>query len=83
MNRLTPCLEDVTQACLVVPTLGNPSNVLIDADTRQVSGLLDFGGALWGDFLMAEIFEHPSVAFFEGYGSSAGTSGPERLRKLL
>jgi hypothetical protein len=83
MNRLTPCLEDVTEARLVVPSLGNPANVLIDPDTRQVSGLLDFSSALWGDILMAEIFEFPSVAFYEGYGSTAGTSGPEGLRKLL
>jgi hypothetical protein len=83
MNRLTPCLEDVTEARLVVPNFGNSSNVLIDPDTREISGLLDFSNSLWGDILMAEVFESPSAAFFEGYGSTVGTSAPEHLRKLL
>lgn len=47
-------LDEVEDARLVVPALRNPSNVLIDGRTKEVTGLLDFGTAIWGDVDMGE-----------------------------
>lgn len=43
-------LEDVREARLVIPGLTEPRNILIDQRTNQITGLLDFGRALWGDW---------------------------------
>ncbi|KAL8674289.1 MAG: hypothetical protein Q9168_001282 [Polycauliona sp. 1 TL-2023] len=43
-------LDDVREARLVVPGLTEPRNVLVDRNTNTVTGLLDFGRALWGDW---------------------------------
>jgi len=83
MNRLTPILDEVTQARLVVTNLGDPSSVLLNPETRSVIGIVDLSSALWGDVLMAGKFQNPSAPFLEGYGSCLGTSGSERMRQVL
>ena len=40
----------VREPCLVVLGLSDPRNILIDRHTNSVTGLLDFGRALWGDW---------------------------------
>ena len=55
LSRWGGCLDEVTQAKLVVLGLGKPENVLIDRRTTEVVGLLDFGMAVWGDPAMARI----------------------------
>ena len=47
-------LDEVKDARLVVPALRNPRNLLIDGRTKEVTGLLDFGTAIWGDVEMGE-----------------------------
>ena len=47
--RLSSSLDAVKQARLVVMGLGQPENVLIDRTTNEVTGLLDFGRAMWAD----------------------------------
>lgn len=42
-------LDGVRGARLVVLGLGKPENVMIDRRSNVVTGLLDFGQALWGD----------------------------------
>ena len=49
LSRWESCLDDVTEARLVVLGLESPENVLINRKTNEVSGLLDFGQAIWGD----------------------------------
>ncbi|KAL8979813.1 MAG: hypothetical protein Q9205_004943 [Flavoplaca limonia] len=43
-------LDDVREARLVIPGLTEPRNILIDQRTNTITGLLDFGRALWGDW---------------------------------
>ncbi|KAL8999623.1 MAG: hypothetical protein Q9169_001583 [Polycauliona sp. 2 TL-2023] len=43
-------LDEVREARLVIPGLTEPRNVLIDRNTNTITGLLDFGSALWGDW---------------------------------
>ena len=47
--RLGAALNDVKQAQLVVVGFGEPENVLIDRRTNEVTGLTDFGRAIWAD----------------------------------
>ena len=47
-------LDEVEDARLVVLALRDPNNLLIDARTKEVTGLLDFGLAIWGDVEMGE-----------------------------
>ena len=47
-------LDEVREARLVVMALGRPENVLIDRKTNNITGLLDFGQATWGDPALSE-----------------------------
>ena len=47
--RFSGALDDVKQARLVIPGFGHPQNVLIDRRTNEVTGLTDFGKAMWAD----------------------------------
>lgn len=53
--RFGSALDDVKQARLVVVGLGKPENVLIDRSTNEVTGLMDFGRALWADPDMVDL----------------------------
>ncbi|KAL9601007.1 MAG: hypothetical protein Q9219_002829 [cf. Caloplaca sp. 3 TL-2023] len=50
-------LDDVREPCLVVLSLSDPKNILIDRQTNSVIGLLDFGMAVWGDWQMGTMEE--------------------------
>ena len=54
LSRWENYLDDVIEARLVVPGLGEPENTLINRSSNEVSGLLDFGRALWGDLALNE-----------------------------
>ena len=54
ISRWESYLDDVTEARLVVPDLSKPENVLIDRKSNMVTGVLDFGGAVWGDVAMTK-----------------------------
>ncbi|KAL8924733.1 MAG: hypothetical protein Q9172_002551 [Xanthocarpia lactea] len=43
-------LDDVREPRLVILGLTEPRNILIDRKTNNITGLLDFGRALWGDW---------------------------------
>lgn len=49
ISRWENYLDDVTEAKLVIPAIADPENVLIDRVTNEVTGLLGFGQAFWGD----------------------------------
>ena len=42
-------LDEITKAHLTIQGLGLPENVLVERRTNKVTGLLDFGQAIWGD----------------------------------
>lgn len=50
-------LDDVREPVLVVPGLSDPRNILVNQQTKSVTGLLDFGRALWGDWQIGSIQE--------------------------
>ncbi len=58
-----------------------PERVLVDAETKQVTGLLGIGNVLWGDADMAAALHSPSAAFLDGYGRREGPDGASRHRR--
>lgn len=50
--RAESSLDEVQEARLVVTDLGDPETVLVDERTKEVTGLVDFKKALWGDVEM-------------------------------
>ncbi|KAJ5561792.1 Aminoglycoside phosphotransferase [Penicillium sp. DV-2018c] len=83
LNRLAPALEDVTLPRLVVVDFGRPSHVLLNEKSKQISGVVDFSSALWGDVLMAEIFANPSPAVLQGAGMPLRRTRAEKVRLVL
>lgn len=65
VTRLAPVLEEITLLRLVTVDFGRSPKLLIDPESKQLSGVIDIGSALWGDVLMTEIFENPSTAAIE------------------
>ena len=45
-------LDEVQEARLIVLDLGDPDNVLVNDVTKEVTGLIDFKKAVWGDIDM-------------------------------
>lgn len=81
--RLSPTLEEITLPRLVIVNFGRPSQVLLDPESKQLTGIVDFGSALWGDILIAEIFETPSDSLFESVGSDISQNQSQNIRLLL
>lgn len=80
MSRLESALDEVALPRLVVAGFGRSSHVLLDEESKQLSGVIDFSSALWGDVLMAEIFENPTPAVLEGAGLSLSRTKGETIR---
>ncbi|KAE8152709.1 hypothetical protein BDV25DRAFT_150650 [Aspergillus avenaceus] len=81
--RLSPALDEVRLPQLVVIDFGRPSQVLLDPVSKTLSGIVDFGKALWGDIYMAEVFEHPSSSILDGFGISCMQTKAGEMRQLL
>jgi hypothetical protein len=76
-------LNAIQEAQLVPLDAGTAQNVLLDEQTRQISGLLGFSHVVWGDPLLAWCFKDASTAFWEGYGTRVGCDESERTRQML
>ncbi|KAI9044365.1 phosphotransferase family protein [Aspergillus affinis] len=83
LYRLSPALEEVRQARLVVVDLGRPSQVILDPESKRLVGVVDLSSALWGDVYMAEIFDNPSSSVLDGFGIHPTKSKPVSIRHLL
>ena len=78
-----PALDAIQEAQLVPLDAGTAQNVLLDEQTRQISGLLGFSHVVWGDPLLAWCFRDASTAFWEGYGTRTVYDDGERTRQML
>ena len=54
VSKCETYLDDVKEATLLVPGFGSPENTLIERETNEVTGVLDFGQAFWGDVGMSD-----------------------------
>ncbi|KAI8939409.1 hypothetical protein NX059_003191 [Plenodomus lindquistii] len=76
-------LEDVTEPRLVALTVCDPSNVLIDEETRRITGLVGFSNVIWGDPLMTGGIAEGSASFLEGLGECPLKTDSIRSRLLM
>ncbi|KAI2933452.1 hypothetical protein CBS147321_9561 [Aspergillus niger] len=83
VRRLSPALEEITSPQLVIVGLGRPSQVVLNPGSKKLAGLLGLENTLWGDVHMAEIFEAPSPAVLEGFGTRPKTNKAQVVRQLL
>ncbi|KAJ5772665.1 hypothetical protein N7520_003194 [Penicillium odoratum] len=83
ISRLSSALGEVTMPRLAVVGFGRPCHVLLDEQSHQLSGVVDFSSAFWGDVLMAEIFEDPTPAVLEGAGLPLSRTKGEEIRLLM
>ncbi|KAJ5516795.1 hypothetical protein N7527_008355 [Penicillium freii] len=83
LRRLAPALEYVSLPRLVVVDFGRPCHVLVNEESGQLSGVVDFSSAVWGDVLMAEIFANASPAVLQGAGMAVSRTREENIRLVL
>ncbi|KAH5693265.1 hypothetical protein HBI65_094070 [Parastagonospora nodorum] len=76
-------LDEATQPRLVALNVCEPDNVLINEQTRQVTGLVGFSNVIWGDPLMSGGINDGSDAFFEGLGERPASTDGTKARMLL
>lgn len=76
-------LDKITQPRLVLLELMSDKNVVVDASSNRVTGLLDYATAFWGDPFMSDCFYKPTQSFAEGFGKLPNQSSDERIRQYL
>ena len=54
VSNAGPILDKVKEAQLVPVGFDHPKNVLVDPVSKDVTGILDFGRTVWGDFRLVE-----------------------------
>ena len=67
----------------MVVDFGRPCHVLVNEESGQLSGIVDFSSAVWGDVLMAEIFANASPAVLQGAGMAVSRTREENIRLVL
>ncbi|EGD94956.1 hypothetical protein TESG_08360 [Trichophyton tonsurans CBS 112818] len=82
-SRLSAVFDDVTEPRLILYNISQPSHIIIDPETKDISGVIDFTAATWGDVLMTDIFENPSPDIIKGYGSDPTRDGFAPIRLLF
>ncbi|KAM0715851.1 hypothetical protein Q7P37_008365 [Cladosporium fusiforme] len=80
LKRHWNSLDSVPEARLMVAELPIDGFVF-DEDSGEVTGLVDYGSALWADPLFGDCFVRASDEFLEGYGGIEGEGG--KVRRLL
>ncbi|KAL1587223.1 hypothetical protein WHR41_04295 [Cladosporium halotolerans] len=73
-------LDSVADAKFTVTELPE-DGIVFDERTGEVTGLVDYGSAMWADPLFGDYFVRASDGFMEGYGSVDGADA--RIRRLL
>ncbi|KAH7394247.1 kinase-like domain-containing protein [Phaeosphaeria sp. MPI-PUGE-AT-0046c] len=68
IGKCSHFLDQATQPRLVALNVCDPQNVLIDEQTKRVTGLVGFSNVIWGDPLMCGGIANGSDAFFAGLG---------------
>ncbi|KAF2444353.1 hypothetical protein P171DRAFT_414328 [Karstenula rhodostoma CBS 690.94] len=76
-------LDEVQTPCIVAMDMCDAQSVLVDEQTKQVTGLVGFSNVIWGDPLMNEAIANGSDAFFEGYGERPPRSAGPHTRQLM
>lgn len=83
VGRHAQYLDEVREPRLVALDVCEPQNVLLDEQTKQVTGVVGFSNVLWGDPLMSGGVANGSEAFYEGYGECPSRTGGVKSRLLM
>ncbi|KAF1977187.1 hypothetical protein BU23DRAFT_322737 [Bimuria novae-zelandiae CBS 107.79] len=83
IERHLPALDQVQTPYMVAMDMCDPDNVLVDEQTKQITGLVGFSNVIWGDPLMNAGIANGSDAFFEGYGERPSGTGAPYARQLI
>lgn len=83
VRRHRASLDRVTTPRLVLLELAADKNVVVDPKRYQVTGVLDFSTAIWGDPYMSDVFYKPTASFAEGFGKLPNGDAEERIRQYL
>lgn len=83
VGRHLGALDEVHTPRMVVMHLCEPDNVLVDARTKEVTGLVGFSNVVWGDALLGGGLAGGSEAFWEGYGEGGEDGKGKRVRALM
>jgi aminoglycoside phosphotransferase (APT) family kinase protein len=76
-------LDEIQTPCMVAMDMCDPQSVLVDEQTKQITGLVGFSNVIWGDPLMNEAVANGSDAFFEGYGERPPRLAAPHARQLM
>jgi hypothetical protein len=76
-------LNEATQPRLVALNVCEPDNVLINEQTKQVTGLVGFSNVIWGDPLMSGGIADGSDAFFDELGERPAKTNGIKARLLM
>lgn len=76
-------LDAVTQPQLVLLEVCSTENIVVDERTKDVTSLVDYSTAIWGDPFLSDAFHRPSRSFLEGFGEGIGGDNDKRIRHLL
>lgn len=76
-------LDEVHQPKLVLLEVSSTENIIMDGRTHDVTSLVDYSTAIWGDPFMSDAFHRPSKSFLEGFGEGISGDNDKRIRHLL
>lgn len=76
-------LDEVSQPKLVLVEASSTENIITDGRTHDVTSLVDYSTAIWGDPFMSDAFHRPSKSFLDGFGEGVGGDNDKRIRHLL
>ncbi|XPS68651.1 hypothetical protein M3J09_000936 [Ascochyta lentis] len=83
INKHSHVLDEVTEPRLVAVNVCNPENILVNEQTKHITGLVGFSSVIWGDALMSGGLANGSEAFFEGFGECPMPTGGVKTRMLM
>lgn len=83
VRRHRSSLDKIVEPRLTLIEATDEDNIVFDARADQVTALLDYGTAIWGDPFFSDCFYTPSEAFVDGYGDGVGGDADKQIRHLL
>ncbi|KAK5108624.1 hypothetical protein LTR62_008115 [Meristemomyces frigidus] len=83
LRRHRSSLDKITQPRLVVMELSADDDLVVDVREHQVTGLMDYSTAFWGDPFLSDCFCKPRESFVEGFGKLPNGDRDERIRQYL
>lgn len=76
-------LDGIEQAKLVLLEVASTDNIVVDERTHDITSLIDYSTAIWGDPFLSDAFHRPSRSFVEGFGEGVDGDNDKRIRHLL